>query len=77
MDIGINPSIEVPDGGAVNVWSRAGAVTVVVGDNTWAGGDNRVNFSIPAEIKAATLEVDGRALVQDGKLTTGAVVANR
>ena len=77
VDIGINPSIEVPDGGAVNVWSRAGAVTVVVGDNTWAGGDNRVNFSIPAEIKAATLEVDGRALVQDGKLTTGAVVANR
>jgi aminopeptidase len=77
VDIGINPSIEVPEGGAVNVWSRAGAVTLVVGDNTWAGGDNRVNFSIPPEIKNATLEVDGTALVKDGKLTAGTAVAGR
>ncbi|HUQ14913.1 MAG TPA: aminopeptidase [Gemmatimonadales bacterium] len=77
VDIGINPSIEVPEGGAVNVWSRAGAVTVVVGDNSWAGGDNRVNFSISPEIKNATLEVDGTALVKDGKLTAGTVVAGR
>ena len=46
VDIGINPAIEVPEGGAVNVWSRAGAVTVGVGNNTWAGGDNRVNFGL-------------------------------
>jgi leucyl aminopeptidase (aminopeptidase T) len=77
VDIGINPGIKVPEGGAVNVWSRAGAVTVVVGDNTWAGGDNRVNFGIPPEIKNATLEVDGTALVKDGKLTAGTVVAGR
>ena len=68
VDIGINPAIEVPEGGAVNVWSRAGAVTVVVGNNTWAGGDNRVNFSLSPEIKNATLEVDGTAIVKDGKL---------
>jgi leucyl aminopeptidase (aminopeptidase T) len=77
VDIGINPGIKVPDGGAVNVWSRAGTVTVVVGDNTWAGGDNRVNFSISADIKDATLEVDGTAIVKDGKLAEGTVVAGR
>jgi aminopeptidase len=77
VDIGINPSIKVPEGGAVNVWSRAGAVTVVIGDNSWAGGDNRVNFSIPPEIKNATLEVDGTVLVKDGKLSAGTVVAGR
>lgn len=77
VDIGINSDIEVPEGGAVNVWSRAGAVTVVVGDNSWAGGDNRVNFGISPEIDNATLEVDGTALVKDGKLTAGAVVAGR
>jgi len=77
VDIGINPAIEVPEGGAVNVWSRAGAVTVVVGNNTWAGGDNRVNFSLSPEIKNATLEVDGTAIVKDGKLVAGPAVAGR
>ena len=77
VDIGINPDIKLPEGGAVNVWSRAGAVTVVVGDNSWAGGENRVNFSVSPEIKNATLEVDGTALVKDGKLTAGTVVAGR
>ena len=77
VDIGINPNIKLPEGGAVNVWSRAGAVTLVVGDNSWAGGDNRVNFSISPEIKNATLEVDGTALIEDGKLTAGTAVAGR
>jgi hypothetical protein len=77
VDIGINPGIKVPEGGAVNVWSRAGAVTVVVGNNIWAGGENRVNFSLFPEIQNATVEVDGTALVKDGKLTAGTVVAGR
>ena len=77
VDIGINPGIKLPEGGAVNVWSRAGAVTVGVGDNTWAGGDNRVNFGLFPEIRNATLEVDGTALVKDGKLAAGTAVAGR
>jgi leucyl aminopeptidase (aminopeptidase T) len=77
VDIGINPAIEVPEGGAVNVWSRAGAVTVGVGNNTWAGGNNRVNFSLFPEIKNATLEVDGTAIVKDGKLVAGPTMASR
>jgi leucyl aminopeptidase (aminopeptidase T) len=77
VDVGINPGIEVPEGGAVNVWSRAGAVTVGIGNNTWAGGDNRVNFALYPEIKNATLEVDGTAIVQDGKLVMGTTMAGR
>ncbi|MGH7525765.1 MAG: aminopeptidase, partial [Gemmatimonadales bacterium] len=77
VDIGINPGIRVPEGHPVNIWSRAGAVTVVVGDNTWAGGDNRVNFAVSPEIKSATVEVDGTALVKDGALVSPAVVAGR
>jgi aminopeptidase len=77
VDIGINPAIEVPEGGAVNVWSRAGAVTVGVGNNTWAGGANTVNFALFPEIKNATLEVDGTAIVKDGKLVAGTAMARR
>lgn len=75
VDFGINPSLQVPEGKAVNVWSRAGAVTVVVGNNQWAGGDNTSTFSISPEIPRATVTVDGKAIVQDGKLMETSVAA--
>jgi aminopeptidase len=77
VDIGINRGIELPERGAVNVWSRAGTVTVGLGNNTWAGGDNQVNFALSPEIRNATLEVDGTVVVQDGKLVAGTAVAGR
>jgi aminopeptidase len=77
VDIGINPSIQVPAGSAVNVWSRAGAVTVMVGNNVWAGGDNSSDFGLPAEVQNATVTVDGTELVKDGKLVSPAAVTAR
>jgi leucyl aminopeptidase (aminopeptidase T) len=75
LDIGLNPAIELPEGGAVNVWSRAGAVTVGVGGNTWAGGDNDVGFGFAPEVPRATVEVDGRPIVRDGRLVAEGVAA--
>jgi len=46
----------------------AGVVTIGVGDNTGWGGSNASNFSLPAAITAATLTVDGNALVENGRL---------
>jgi hypothetical protein len=36
-----------------------------------------VNFGLFPEIKNATLEVDGTAIVKDGKLVAGTAVAGR
>ena len=77
VDIGINPGIKVDEGAPVNIWSRAGAVTVVIGNNSWAGGDNRVNFGLSPEVQKATLAVDGKELVKDGKLTGSVAMASR
>jgi hypothetical protein len=52
-------------------------VTVVVGSDLWAGGSNSSNFDIAPEIRNATVEVDGTALVKDGKLAGGTAVAGR
>lgn len=68
VDLGINTSLDVPEGKAVNVWSRAGAVTVSIGNNAWAGGDNNSSFAVSPEIARATVTVDGRPIVKDGKL---------
>jgi leucyl aminopeptidase (aminopeptidase T) len=77
VDFGINPSLRVPEGKAVNVWSRAGAVTIVIGNNQWAGGSNSSDFSIAPEIARATVTVDGKPIVQGGELVETPAVAAR
>jgi aminopeptidase len=77
VDIGINSGIKVPDGNALHVWSRAGTVTVVVGNNGWAGGDNQVQFAVLGTSPNSSVTVDGKPLVQDGKLLSQDAVAGR
>jgi aminopeptidase len=77
IDFGINPSIQVPEGGAVNVWARAGAVTVNIGNNVWAGGDNATDFSLVPEVRNATVTLDGTEIVKDGKLVGQAMASAR
>ena len=77
IDIRINPGIKSPDRSPVHVWGKAGTVTVSVGNNTWAGGDNQVNFGLPAYSPGSSLTVDGKPLVQDGRLVPAEDVANR
>jgi aminopeptidase len=77
VDIGINPSLRVPDDNPIHSWSKAGRVTVVIGSNTWAGGTNQVNFSFDPSSPGTSVSVDGKALIQDGKLLVPGEVANR
>lgn len=77
IDIGINPGIKSPEGSPVHVWGKAGTVSVVLGGNTWAGGNNTVSFGVPAFSYTSTVTVDGKALVQDGKLVASEDVAGR
>jgi leucyl aminopeptidase (aminopeptidase T) len=77
LDIGINPSLKVPDSNPIHAWSKAGRVTVVIGNNSWAGGTNNVNFGLAPSSPGTTLTVDGKALIQDGKLLAPTAVATQ
>ena len=77
IDIGINPGIKSPERSPVHVWSKAGTVTVSIGNNIWAGGDNQAPFAIVAYSPGSTATVDGKPLVQDGKLAAVENVARR
>ncbi len=77
VDIGINDGIKSPERSPVHVWAKAGTVTVGVGNNSWAGGDNLVNFGVALYAPGSTLKVDGKPLVQDGKIVAAEKVANR
>lgn len=68
INIGINPGVKVPEGNPIHVWSKAGTITVGVGNNTWASGDNQANFGISPSAPGSSLSIDGKVLIQDGKL---------
>lgn len=68
VDLGINPNVIVPAGGKMTTWMGAGAISIGVGGNTWAGGDNTSPFDLSARMNNGTLTVDGTKLIDAGKL---------
>jgi leucyl aminopeptidase (aminopeptidase T) len=68
VDIGINPGVRVPAGSRMVGFMPAGMVTVGIGNNTWAGGENDAPLGTTHFLPGSTVEVDGREIVADGVL---------
>jgi aminopeptidase len=68
IDVGINPNITVPEGTSLAAWMPAGMVTLVLGANNWAGGDNHAVSGVNPFLAGTTLTVDGVVLVRNGRL---------
>jgi aminopeptidase len=68
LDIGINHAVRLPKHSPAGLYMEAGTITVGVGNNSWAGGDNKSSFSNSCFLRGGTLQIDGKALVQDGTL---------
>jgi aminopeptidase len=68
VDIGINPDVELVPGSKMVGWMPAGMVTLGAGNNQWAGGTNNATFGLFPFLPGSTVEVDGKAIVKDGKL---------
>jgi leucyl aminopeptidase (aminopeptidase T) len=68
IDVGFNPNVHIVPGSKMVAWMPAGMVTIAVGNNTWAGGKNTVNFGMAPFLPGSTLTVDGTVLVDGGAL---------
>jgi uncharacterized protein (TIGR03067 family) len=68
IDVGFNLKVQVRPGSQMFAWMADGAVTVGLGNNDWAGGANTTSFSLYGQLAGATLLVDGKPLIKDGKL---------
>jgi leucyl aminopeptidase (aminopeptidase T) len=77
LDIGLNPAIHPPAGSHIQPWSQSGVVTLAIGNNQWAGGDNTGEFALAIQLADATLVIDGKTLVDHGKLALTASEASR
>ena len=69
IDIGVNPEISVPEDSRMTAWMASGMITVGVGSNTWAGGDNNSAFALYTHISRGNLMIDDKPLVKNGVLT--------
>jgi leucyl aminopeptidase (aminopeptidase T) len=68
MDIGINPNVQAPAGSRLVTWMGAGTISIGIGGNTWAGGENDVAYGLYAHLLDGTLALDGKKLVDRGQL---------
>lgn len=68
IDIGINPNVRIPPDSRMVAWMASGMITVGIGTNTWAGGENASDFALFTHLPNATLTVDEKTLVENGVL---------
>lgn len=66
LDFGINPEVKIPTASRMVAWMPLGTVTLSVGNNTWAGGDNAVSFGLSLFLPGSTVSLDGKPLVESG-----------
>lgn len=65
LQIGLNPQAEY---GYLIDHIVEGSVQLGVGDNEYLGGKNTSSFGMAATLSKATLEIDGKKVIQKGKL---------
>ena len=68
VDFGINPNLKIWPASKLGNWVQAGMVTVGIGNNTWAGGDNKTSYGLTMFLPGSTATLDGKPIVDNGVL---------
>ena len=68
VDIGINPSLRLWPASKIGNWVQSGMITVGIGSNTWAGGDNKIGYGYGDHLPGSTVTLDGKTIVENGVL---------
>ena len=68
IDFGLHPGARAPAGKTLLSYIPAGSVSLGLGDNTTMGGTNASAYAAYGFLPGATVEVDGKAIVEKGVL---------
>jgi leucyl aminopeptidase (aminopeptidase T) len=68
VDFGINPNLRIWPASKLGNWIQSGMVTVGIGNNAWAGGDNKVSYGLINYLPGSSVTIDGRPVVENGVL---------
>ncbi len=66
FDIGINPAIKTT--AKLESFVSAGTITLITGNNTWAGGTNKEPFDMVMHLPGTTVLLDGKPIIENGAL---------
>ncbi len=66
FDLGINPAVKPSP--KLLTWVASGMVSLSIGGNTWAGGENDAPYSFTGFLPGSTVTIDGKTLVESGTL---------
>lgn len=69
LDLGLNPHSKIPSGSSYYSWEMGGMVTLGLGNNIWAGGENDSDAALGLHVPGTTLTIDGKMVVKDGELS--------
>lgn len=68
IDIGVNPHSRTIPNSDYCTFEMAGMVTIGIGQAPWADSPNKSEFGQDVSVPRATVEVDGKAIIKEGKL---------
>jgi aminopeptidase len=79
FSIGLNPAVKVFSDDHQNfyMYYAEGLVTILVGGNELEGGTNKVKDSFTIPIVQATVTIDGKTVLKDGKLTLDKLTSSK
>ncbi len=66
--IGLNKNSHQLEGSDYVSWEMAGMVSLGMGENGWAGGGVNADAAFNFHLPKATLSIDEKTIVKDGKL---------
>jgi leucyl aminopeptidase (aminopeptidase T) len=69
VDLGLNGESQPLEGSDYYSWEMGGMVTLGMGNNVWAGGDNTADGAMNFHLVGATVEIGGKTVVKSGKLS--------
>lgn len=68
ISFGLNPHSRTPEGSHVYSWEMGGMVTVGLGNNVWAGGDNHSGGALTLHVPGQTATAGAETVVASGVL---------
>jgi leucyl aminopeptidase (aminopeptidase T) len=68
VDFGINPNVKLPASSKLGAFIPAGTITVGLGNNQWAGGDDKAPYGYTVFLPGSTVTLDGKTVIESGQL---------
>ncbi|HST54207.1 MAG TPA: aminopeptidase [Pyrinomonadaceae bacterium] len=68
VDLGINPNVKLPASSKLGAFIPAGTITVGLGNNEWAGGDDKSPYAYTVFLPGSTVTLDDKTIIEGGQL---------